>query len=134
MDVRLLHVWGRRTPFDRFLRLFGSARRVVWTKPVVAPARWHRLQCFGLDVRITQPHGRFEMRQIGATLIRLTLKMFDRGRGFQSLVAQGRDNWRARRGSPGRTMPSEEHSGSSPAPGEVAGGGCYGRPRIHAHE
>jgi hypothetical protein len=27
-------------------------------------------------------------------------------------------------------MPSEEHSGSLPAPGEVAGGGCYRRPLI----
>ena len=66
----------------------------AWTKPVVAPARWCRLECFGLDVRIKQPHGRFEMRQIGAMLIHLTLKTFDRVRDFQSLVAQGRDNQR----------------------------------------
>ena len=61
----------------------------AWMKPVVAPARWRRLECFGLGVRIKQPHGRFEMRQIGAMLIHLTLKTFDRLRDFQSLVAQG---------------------------------------------
>jgi hypothetical protein len=102
----------------------------AWTKPVVAPARRCRLECFGLDVRIKQPHGRFEMRQIGAMLIHLTLKTFDRVRDFQSLISQGRDNQCAHCGSPRRIMPSEEHSGPSPAPGEAAGGGCYRRPDI----
>jgi hypothetical protein len=60
---------------------------VAWTKPVVAPARWCRLECFGLDVWIKQPHGRFEMRQIGAMLIHLRLKTFDRVRDFQSLIS-----------------------------------------------
>ena len=59
----------------------------AWTKPVVAPARWCRLKCFGLDVRIKQPHGRFEMGQIGETLIHLILKTFDRVGDLQSLVS-----------------------------------------------
>jgi hypothetical protein len=41
-----------------------------------------------LDVRIEQPHGCFEMGQISALLIHLTLKTFDRIRDFQSLVPQ----------------------------------------------
>jgi len=59
----------------------------AWTKPVVAPARWCWLECSGLDVRIEQPHGRFEMRQIGAMLIGLALKTLDRVGDFQSLVS-----------------------------------------------
>ena len=59
----------------------------AWTKPVVAPARWRRFDCFRLDVRIKQPHGRFEMRQIDAMLIGLTLKTLDRVGDFRSLVS-----------------------------------------------
>ena len=88
-----------------------------------------RLECFGLDVRIKQPHGRFEMRQIGAMLIGLSLKTFDRVGDFQSLVAQGRNNQRsADGGSRGRIMTSGERSGSRAAPVEGAGGSCYIRP------
>ena len=67
----------------------------AWTKPIVSPARWRRLDCFGLDVRIKQPHGRFEMRQIGAMLIHLMLKTFDRVRDFQSLISMPRASLRS---------------------------------------
>ena len=84
-----------------------------------------------VGVRINQPHGRFEMRQIGAMLIHLTLKTFGRFDDFQSLVPQGRDNQRAHRGSHApRIMTSGEHRGSSLAPVEGAGGGCYRRPHL----
>src|ERR1019366_7037707 len=97
----------------------------------VAPARWCRLECFGLDVRIKQPHGRFEMCQIGAMLIGLSLKTFDRVGDFQSLVAQGRDNQhRGHGGSRARLMTSGQHSGSRTPPVEEAGGGCYIRPEM----
>jgi hypothetical protein len=103
----------------------------AWTKPIVSPARWRRLDCFGFDVRIKQSHGPFEMRQIGAMLIGLALKTFDHVRDFQSLVAQGRDNQCRGHGcSRGQIMTNKEHSGSRAAPVEGAGGSCYIRPHV----
>ena len=116
------------------VRSLDAPTTFAWTKPVVAPARWCRLECFGLDVRIKQPHGRFEMSQIGAMLIGLSLKTFDRVGDFQSLVAQGRDNQhRGHGGSRARLMTSGEHSGSRTPPVEEAGGGCYIRPVSYTH-
>ena len=78
-SIVVRHFLRRHDAFDDFARrhrlrcitqdVMNAPATFAWTKPVVAPARWCRLECFGLDVRIKQPHGRFETRQIGAMLI-----------------------------------------------------------------